>query len=279
MKWSFVGVVLLLIVQFHATRADTINSGIYLGTGNNPNRIQYINKDGTGLTTLRDNGPGDNFLNIVVDSNSQLMYYSTSAGEVYRANLSVEAPQLLSNVGGADLELDIAAGKLYASGGNSIRRHNLDGSGLETVYQTSTGIVGLAIDSLHGRMYFTNTNTNSIQRANLDGSEVETIVSFDVNVDLEDIEVDPVGGKLFWTDGLTDKMQRANLDGTDVEDLIDASSTAFNRKLELDIDAGQIYWSTPGSPRKSRHRIRDFFDFGSTPSAIALPGGHDIKAA
>ena len=57
---------------------------------------------------------------------------------------------------------------------HSIMRANSDGSGLTTLLTEPSDFRGMAVDSLGGKMYWTNTGALAIKRANLDGSSIES---------------------------------------------------------------------------------------------------------
>jgi sugar lactone lactonase YvrE len=145
-----------------------------------------------------------------------------------------------------------------------IRRANLDGSNPEDVLTELSRPVGIALDSLAGKMYWTEapqdqlshelatTNgTGRIRRANLDGSEVEdplvTEVDGDDLVGPYGIALDTAAGKMYWADPEADKIQRANLDGSGAETLLDENDVTDPVDVDLDVAAGKMYWTEPGT--------------------------------
>ena len=71
-------------------------------------------------------------------------------------------------------------GKLYWTELNteSIRRSNLDGSGIENLVTTGLDApLGIALDVAGGKMYWTDATADKIQRSNLDGSGVEDLIT------------------------------------------------------------------------------------------------------
>ena len=89
-----------------------------------------------------------------------------------------------------DIVLDLPAGKMYWTEGafnpRSIRRANLDGSGVQTLLDTGYEdlVEGLALDAARGKLYFARqvpghpgtTRKNSIESMNLDGSGISVLV-------------------------------------------------------------------------------------------------------
>ncbi|MBI1928748.1 hypothetical protein HYR99_31445 [Candidatus Poribacteria bacterium] len=240
--------VVLLVMMVGGVGQAKATPIIYFTTSNSVPRamVQRVNQDGTNLETLVDLGQMSG-RSMAVDPVGGKMYFGTSEGRIFRANLDGSQFELILQKGSTDLELDLLSGKIYfVTQNRQIFRADLDGSNFEIVadFQTALGeigIVGITLDSLSQTIYFTDTNTNSIYKSNFDGSNLETLIQFSVNVDLEDIEVDPIGGKIYWTDKSTSKLQRANLDGTGIEDLV--VGPGFGRQLALDIGAGKVYWS------------------------------------
>ncbi len=185
------------------------------------------------------------------------------------------------------LSADQSAGKLYwteyynylgsgQSNLGNVRRSNLDGTGIETLTQTSYPYAS-ALDLLHGHIYYSSAGAGSILRANLDGSDVTPIYSL---LGVSGLAIDPVGGKVYYVTGnavgqvdfdgtngqflfggmniqggdiaLDVANQKAyfsgddgvfgfNLDGTGLETLI--GGTVDRTGIGLDLTAGRVYWN------------------------------------
>ncbi len=137
------------------------------------------------------------------------------------------------------LAIDQQAGKLYWTDGHAVprtvSRANLDGSNVETLVQRPLAgtLNQIALDVVHGKMYFPDSISGVLLRANLDGTNLETIAT-----GLSDpvgVAVDPVNGHVWWTGGF--KTQRANLDGTGIVDVFSFGA----RDLALDIPNNKVY--------------------------------------
>jgi DNA-binding beta-propeller fold protein YncE len=102
-----------------------------------------MNLDGTGQTVVANFPPSTSAHNLAVDSAQAKIYWTTGSG---------------------------------ASQG-SIQSANLDGSGVATLLTNLGNPYGIAIDSVNGKMFWTNVNDSTVHRANLDGSNASTIVS------------------------------------------------------------------------------------------------------
>ena len=164
------------------------------------------------------------------------------------------------------IALDPVLGKIYwtevgveaGRGGGSIRRANLDGSGVETLITGLQDPFDLALDLFEHKMYWTDLRGGTIKRAGLDGDNVETLVTgleapADIALDMYlDYIDDPcptcapniqpvphppdsrsaaksashsphsVGApaRMYWTDRRAGTIQQADLDGTNVETLV-----------------------------------------------------------
>jgi hypothetical protein len=150
----------------------------------------------------------------------------------------------LSAVVFLDVEVALAqAGKVYWAGYSQnpgkgeIRRAELDGSNIETVFCCEPGILGLAIDPVASKLYwsaFWNTSA-AIRRADLDGSNIETLIDAYAN----SIAIDGTAQKIYWAG--PGKIQRANLDGSGIEDVLVTSDVLGD--IELDVTGGKMYFT------------------------------------
>jgi len=141
-----------------------------------------------------------------------------------------------------DIDVDLDGGKVYWTEFNSrnLRRANLDGSDDELLLDTGGPASGLALDLVHGKIYWGQRGgaSASIWRADLDGTDAEFIWIGGTYPD--GVAVDPAGGKVYWSDRFTGLVRRANLDGSDVEVLFEASRPL---NLALDTGRGKLYWT------------------------------------
>jgi len=103
-------------------------------------------------------------------------------------------------------------------GTDSIRRANLDGSGVEHLVGGLDEPMGIALDLVDGKMYWTDEGSESVGRANLDGSGVETLVTGlddPVGIAAGRVTDHPLSGTpldypilgIVWTDEDEDKIQ------------------------------------------------------------------------
>ncbi len=132
---------------------------------------------------------------------------------------------------------------------NLIQRSDEDGSNVETVLSGLNQPKGLDIDTVNGKIYWTDGTT--IKRADLDGSNIE-IIYFSPGTAF-DIKLDVTGGKMYWTDESYGWTLRANLDGSAGE-IID---NTLNRSayITLDAAAGHLYLTEFGDGDVSRMNL------------------------
>ena len=118
------------------------------------------------------------------------------------------------------LQLERRSGKLYWSDreGMRVMRANLDGSEIETLVDTSLGdsrpgsdprkwCVGIAVDTVGGKFYWTQKGLGRICRANIQvpqGQSAENRRDIEILYDNLpepiDLDIDPVNRMLYWTD-------------------------------------------------------------------------------
>jgi hypothetical protein len=133
------------------------------------------------------------------------------------------------------------------SDASTLWRANDDGSGASIILPLSSGAEprGIAVDPLHGFLYWAENGTNRIRRAGLDGSAPQNVVTSGLGFPA-DIEIDLAAGKLYWADRDLDVIRRANLDGSGAETIVSLPAPGNNSApyfLELDSDQGKLYWS------------------------------------
>jgi len=250
-------------------------------------RIESLNPDGSdrrvildGLKRIPDG--------IEVDAEAGHIYWtnmgnpSANDGSIERVNLDGTNRKTIVPAGGTftpkQMKLDKKGGKIYWSDreGMRVMRANLDGSGIETLVDTSEGdsrpghdakkwCVGIAVDHGGGKIYWTqkgsdNAGEGRIFRANLDmpkgqspANRKDIEVLFDNLPEPIDLDLDLSQRMIYWTDrgnaprGNT--VSRASLDakGKDakkqeilVNDLMEGIG------LALDLKHGRMFFADLG---------------------------------
>ncbi|XP_033636923.1 low-density lipoprotein receptor-related protein 1-like [Asterias rubens] len=154
---------------------------------------------------------------------------------------------------------DVAAGNIYR-----IRLSDGSDDTQQVIINDTLTSDGLAIDSIYGNLYWTDTGDDTINVARWDGSFKKTLI----NENLEEprgIVVDPLEGYMFWTDwGSTPHIGRAGLDGQDAVTIV-TEGIEWPNGIALDYDEQRIFWADARLRRlessdingNNRHVIRD----------------------
>ena len=156
----------------------------------------------------------------------------------------------------------------------SIGRANLDGTGVDQAFITSTFAHALAVDDKY--IYWSQENSlqpggepggDTIARARLDGSGVEQdwILPDRISTEISGLAVDAT--HIYWSggDAETSSIGRANLDGS-------AENSSFITGIYptgVAVDAGHVYWSDQVSDTVGRANIDGT---GADPAFITGPG-------
>jgi sugar lactone lactonase YvrE len=150
-------------------------------------------------------------------------------GRIMRSDLDGQNVETLVPTGitttPKQLALDVPGGKVYWSDRGDvgdknvnpkIMRSNLDGTSVETIVSTDViSPVGIALDRLNGKLYFTDRYANNIKRANLDGNDVEIVVK-DTEYPV-DLLIDFESRTLYWTAREVGGVYRVNMDKKDID--------------------------------------------------------------
>ena len=206
------------------------------------------------------------------------IFYLASGGRVVSANpdgsdVTVVAKSRASGPDG--IAVDVAAGHIYwttmgAVGANdgTIERVDLDGSHATTIVPGGGTFTPkqLKIDTVHGKLYWSDREGMRVMRASLDGSNVETLVETaqgdearrDARNWCVGIALDVARGKVYWTQkgsGGNGRIFRANLDvpkgdtpsrRSDSEVLFAGLPEPID--LDLDLSTRLMYWTDRGDP-------------------------------
>jgi hypothetical protein len=213
-------------------------------------RVLSANPDGTGLTTLIEEGrklPDG----LAVDIGAGHLYWTNMGkpkvndGSILRSDLDGMNLTTIVPPGGTftpkQLQIEKSTGKLYWCDreGMRVMRSNLDGSSIETLVDTSGGdarpgadatkwCVGIAVDIDKGKFYWSqkggdNAGQGSIRRASITMPQGQTGISrrdiellYDGLPEPIDLDIDPGARMVYWTDRgdppLGNTVNRAPLD-------------------------------------------------------------------
>ena len=199
------------------------------------------------------------------DADAEEKIYWTDLGGFFhslsRANLDGSNPQVIvpfdfgANTPGA-VAVDVDHGLLFwgnrylaTNTNRQIRRATLEGSYPQTVYDPPSEIVGVEVDAVHFKVYWTESFSR-IGRANLDGSGVETVL--ETGHALQYLALDIPHGTMYWSDFSTRQIMRATMDGQNVTPIINGSDP---RGIAVDSDGGKLYWTDAGTLRVLRANL------------------------
>lgn len=146
-------------------------------------------------------------------------------------------------VDGANGHVYFATRPNALTGNGYIRRINLDGTGLTTIYTdaSSPWPTTLALDAANNRLYFTHGgafNGDAIKRINLNGSGETVVVSNLVGP--TGLAINPLRGELYWSDG-SGRLRRAGLDGSNPQVI---AEEIYAYDITVDPYADLIYYRT-----------------------------------
>ena len=181
---------------------------------------------------------------------SLLIYTDTDKIQLSPSGSVVQYESALQKTG---LTVDAGEDKVYWSeqgrNGGTIKRANLDLTGVEVLATLPTTPYNLSIDTVGKRLYWINSSKREVQSAALNGENIQTVIDLDsdttnigVDGDITDIAVFAEDGKLYWADKYS--IWNVNLDGTNAEIAVTGWGTSRTTGIGgIAIADGKIYWT------------------------------------
>lgn len=238
--------------NYHGIDVDEHEGKIYwtsLNRAQSPDRPEILrgNSDGSAVELLMATGLSRP-TSIAVDGRGGKIYWVNSGNnKILRSNLNGSATEEIVVHGKPrKIEIDGESGKIYwIDAASGIHHADLDGTGVEVLIADIGNSLGLGIDPLEQKIYWSVNNKQElhlIRTADFNGRNRETVVEErridSWWTDIEDIEIDGIHKKIYWIDSRYGLIFRANLDGTNVETII--SNLVEPKDITLDLTPDSV---------------------------------------
>ena len=146
---------------------------------NSKGRIQRSNLNGKQVRNLIQNLKSPDKL--IVDAAGGKLYWTETSGRIRRSNLNGKGIENIASGLSPVADIAISGNKLYwteitSESSGKIGRANLNGSNFGTLTRLQTPALGVAIDAVGNKLYWSDT-AGRIRRANLNGKQIQNVVS------------------------------------------------------------------------------------------------------
>jgi DNA-binding beta-propeller fold protein YncE len=148
--------------------------------------VKRANTDGTSIESLYTPVTTSEPYGIALDTKNGKVYFTdnnSSVKKIYRMNLDgTSLEEVLTGVQAISIVLDVDGGKMYFTTSDDwrVKRADMDGTDVETLYTSATGTPnGITLDLDSDKIYFTDnySSVKKIQRMDLDGSNLEDVLT------------------------------------------------------------------------------------------------------
>src|SRR5262249_33852363 len=116
-----------------------------------------------------------------------------------------------------------------------------------SVVSSTVSVYGVAVDSVHGKIYYTAHTADRLKRANLDGTGVEeNFIVLPSGSGALDVVLDVANGYIYWTAAYTASagIWRASLDGTCITQILSKPQVY---SIALNVAGNKIYYGLDGN--------------------------------
>jgi sugar lactone lactonase YvrE len=193
-----------------------------------------------------------------------LYWLDINANRVMRSDdfASSEAIVTRTDTAPDGVSVDVAGGKVYwtnmgslfGSGGGTLQRANLDGTGVETIVPSGHAQTPkqMQLDLVNRHAYFCDREGAKVWRVGMNGESPEAIVSGHGFRELVGVALDVPGGRFYFSDRIGQKILRANMQmpagqsaesRTDIEEMFVLTGRAMPIDLDADLKNGYLYWT------------------------------------
>ena len=162
----------------HTSIAIDIATGKLYWTSSN-GQIKRANLNGRQIRNLIKNLKSPS--NITLDAVGAKLYWTEAPGRIRRSNLNGKGIENIASGLSPVADIAISGNKLYwteitSESSGKIGRANLNGSNFGTLTRLQTPALGVAIDAVGNKLYWSDT-AGRIRRANLNGKQIQNVVS------------------------------------------------------------------------------------------------------
>ena len=246
MKKNTYAILLVSLLFSQVCRGEHVNQIYWTDWGGPDTGVFRANADGTDKQQIV-SAEMNSLDGLAIDPIENKLYIGTTY-DLLRCDLDGSNLETIISGGSVfnfyDLKIDVTNRKMYwcewieGSAEKYIRRANLDGSGVETVYTSSSDVPhGIALNPGEGKLYWA---SDAIYKSNLNGSNRETLLSKFGSGHLDVHDIDFVNEKLYFSIWGTEGIWRSDLDGTNAEFLIDDKTAS----LQIDPYNDKLYWTS-----------------------------------
>jgi DNA-binding beta-propeller fold protein YncE len=237
----------MLLILTGGALAGTATRVYWTGSG----AITSAKVDGSDIQTVVSGLPGlVGLYDVAVDSDRGKLYFAHKAAYIIeRVNLDgTGRDTVISDAYPVGLALDVSGEKIYwtdyTNANPRIRRADFDGSGVEDLFNASSGcdLTGIVLDLAAGHLYWAERMDQQIWRGNLDGTGATLILQCWSGIG-HPWDLALAGGRLYWTVGGShgNAIVSASTDGSDVQTLVSDLPQA-PRSLAFDTATQRLYW-------------------------------------